>query len=236
MRVADPCPFSQRLRDATAEVHQAAERSAFVSALVEGELPKGEFARFVRQLHAVYSVLEEAAAASSDPVLAPFLAPELARVEALTADLEFLAGVEWREELATLPATEAYCERVRARCFDWSGGLLAHHYVRYLGDLSGGQILGRVVTRVYELPDGRGSSAYRFEAIASPKRFKDRYRARLDALPWDADERERVVAEAVDAFGRNAAIFDELCATRVVTATDELGRVAPSSGGERVRR
>jgi heme oxygenase len=218
MAVVAPSRFSQHLRDATADVHEAAERSPFVTALVEGEVPRPQFSRFVRQLHAVYSVLEEAVAASSDPALAPFLAPELARVEALTADLEFLAGVGWREELATLPATEAYCERMRARCFDWSGGLLAHHYVRYLGDLSGGQILGRVVTRVYELPDGRGSSAYRFEAIASPKRFKDRYRAHLDALPWDADERERVVAEAVDAFGYNTAVFDELCATHLTAS------------------
>jgi heme oxygenase len=213
MQIVDTRPFSQHLRDATANAHQAAERSAFVTALVGGALPRSEFARLVRQLHAVYSVLEAAAAASRDPVLAPFLAPELARVEALTADLEYLGGAAWRDELATLPATDAYCGRLRERCFGWSGGLLAHHYVRYLGDLSGGQILGRVVMRVYELPDGRGTSAYRFDAIASPKRFKDEYRARLDELPWDADERERVAAEAVDAFDYNSAIFSELSAT-----------------------
>jgi heme oxygenase (biliverdin-producing, ferredoxin) len=207
-------PFSLHLRTATEAAHEEAERSSFVTALVGGELPRDDLARFVFQLHAVYTVLEEATAASTDPDLAAFLAPELARVPALTADLDHLAGDGWRDSIALLSATTDYCERMRARCFDWSGGLLAHHYVRYLGDLSGGQFLGRVVARVYELPDGRGTSAYRFDGIASPKQFKDDYRAYLDALPWDADERDRVVDEACAAFACNTRIFTELSDTR----------------------
>ena len=206
--------FSQKLREATDQAHRMAENTDFVVALVEGELPRDDFARLVRQLHAVYSVLEDAAADSTDPDLAPVLVPQLARVPALEADLEYLVGPDWRD-LALVAATDEYCDRMRATCFDWSGGLVAHHYVRYLGDLSGGQILGRVVARVYELPDGLGTSAYRFEEIDSPKRFKDEYRARLDALPWDTDERERVAHEAVHAFTNNTAIFHDLHATRV---------------------
>jgi len=207
-------PFSQQLREATDQAHRMAENTDFVVALVEGELPRDDFARLVRQLHAVYSVLEDAAADSTDPDLAPVLVPQLARVPALEADLEYLVGPDWRD-LALVGATDEYCDRMRATCFDWSGGLVAHHYVRYLGDLSGGQILGRVVARVYELPDGLGTSAYRFDEIDSPKRFKDEYRARLDALPWDTDERERVAHEAVHAFTNNTAIFHDLHATRV---------------------
>jgi heme oxygenase len=214
MTVATTLPFSQHLREATEEAHRGAENTDFVVALVEGALPRDEFTRLVRQLHAVYSVLEDATAASTDPHLEPVLVPELARVPALEADLEYLAGPGWRDDFALVPATEAYCERMRATCFDSSGGLVAHHYVRYLGDLSGGQILGRVVARVYELPDGLGTAAYRFDEIASPKRFKEDYRARLDALPWDDDERERAAAEAVHAFAHNTAIFRDLHATR----------------------
>ena len=68
---------------------------------------------------------------------------------------------------------------------------------------------------LHELPDGLGTSAYRFEEIDSPKRFKDEYRGRLDALPWDNDERERVAHEAVHAFTTNTAIFHDPHATRV---------------------
>ncbi len=213
MTLIETPPLSQHLRDATAAVHRDAESSPFVVALVEGTLPRAEYARLVRQLHAVYSVLEEATAASDDPDLAPLLAPELLRLPAFSADLEYLVGPAWERDLATLPATDEYCERIRSRCFDSSPDLLAHHYVRYLGDLSGGQILGRVVARVYELPDRLGTSAYWFDAIDSPKQFKDDYRDRLDALPWDRAVREQVAAEAVHAFGLNTAVFRDLHAT-----------------------
>ena len=206
--------FSQQLRDATEVVHAAAEHSPFVTALVEGTLPRDEFTRLVRQLHAVYTELEAATAASTDADLAPLMVPELARTGALAADLDHLAGAGWRDEIATVPATDAYCARIREVATASRGGLLAHHYVRYMGDLSGGQILGRVVARVYELPDGLGTSAYRFEEIESPKRFKGEYRATVDRLPWDADERARVAAEAVVAFDCNTAIFRDLEATR----------------------
>ena len=214
MPVATTLPFSQQLREATDEAHRIAEHSGFVVALVDGELPRDDFARLVRQLHAVYSVLEAASAACDDPDLALLLVPELARVPALEADLTYLVGPDW-PDLALVEATDAYCDRMREVCFDWSGGLVAHHYVRYLGDLSGGQILGRAVTRVYELPDGLGTSAYRFEEIASPKRFKEDYRVLLDAIPWDADERDRVAVEAIEAFSHNSAIFRDLDVTRV---------------------
>lgn len=205
-------PFSQQLREATDGAHQAAERSTFVEDLVGERLPRAEYARFVAQLHAVYTVLEdESRAAAADPVVAPFLAPELVRVPSLTADLEYLVGPDWSTQIETLPATHAYCARIRASS-EWNGGLVAHHYVRYLGDLSGGQFLGRVVARVYELPDGLGTSTYRFDAIASPKAFKESYRAQLDAAPWSTEERARIVDEANAAFACNSAIFTALSA------------------------
>lgn len=209
----DVVPFSQQLREATEAAHEAAERSNFVEHLMEGRLPLSELARFVRQLHTVYSALETAVAANDDPVVAPLFAPELARAGALATDLEYLAGADW-EAIEVLPATVAYADRIR-EVATWSGGLLAHHYVRYLGDLSGGQIIGRAIARIYELPDGAGTSAYSFAEIASPKAFKEHYRAQLDALPWDADERARVAVEANVAFQCNSELFRELSAPRV---------------------
>ena len=209
-------PFSQQLRDATAVAHHAAERAPFVSDLLEGRLPQDDFRRLVVQLHAVYGVLEEAVEASTDPVIAPLLRRELDRTTALAHDLEHLAGADWATAATVLPATETYCDRLRDVCFTWSGGLVAHHYTRYLGDLSGGQVLGRIVQRVFELPDGLGTAAYRFDDIASPKRFKDEYRALLDALPYDTEERARIAAEANVAFDCSRALFDDLSRTRVV--------------------
>jgi heme oxygenase len=205
--------LSARLRDETAEVHEAAERSAFVEALLGGALDVREYARFVVQLRAVYEALEDEVAASTDATLAPLLAPELVRLPALTRDLEHLVGPGWAAELAVLPAATAYADRIRLVARTEHEMLLAHHYVRYLGDLSGGQLIGRVLRRVYGLPDTRGTEVYEFDAIPSAKAFKDRYRVLLDALPWDSVVRTRLVDEARVAYRLNTDLFTELMAT-----------------------
>lgn len=87
---------------------------------------------------------------------------------------------------------------------------VAHHYTRYLGDLSGGQAIGRILARTYELEGLDGIGFYDFPEIAKPKVYKDGYRARLDALPLDEAEHQFVLAEVQRVFGFNGALFAEL--------------------------
>ncbi len=103
------------------------------------------------------------------------------------------------------PAAQSYRERVAAA--SWGGALVAHHYTRYLGDLSGGQAIGKILDRTFDL-GGAGLAFYEFPVRA--KTYKDSYRARLDGLPLDADEIDRAVDEVKIAFGLNQAVFDEL--------------------------
>ncbi|MCP9947801.1 biliverdin-producing heme oxygenase [Actinomadura madurae] len=49
---------------------------------------------------------------------------------------------------------------------------------------------------------------YRFPG--KPKAYKERYRALLDAAPWDAAEQDRVIAEVKAAYRLNAAVTAEL--------------------------
>ncbi len=86
---------------------------------------------------------------------------------------------------------------------------MAHHYTRYLGDLSGGQAIGRILERSFEL-DGQGLEFYEFPV--RPKPYKDAYRDRLDGLGLDDDEIDRVVDEVKLAFALNQRVFDELAA------------------------
>ena len=88
--------------------------------------------------------------------------------------------------------------------------LVGHHYTRYLGDLSGGQILSTIASRAMNLTDDQGLAFYRFEAIDDEKAFKDTYRAALDALPVDQAMADRIVAEANEAFHLNMLMFQEL--------------------------
>jgi heme oxygenase len=202
--------LSERIRAATWDAHAGAEHTPFMQDLLGGRLAPTDYAQLAAQHHAIYTVLEDAADANTDPAIAPLLAPELRRLPALVADLEHLAGPEWVDALTITPATQAYCEQLRAVCFDWSGGLVAHHYVRYMGDLSGGLVIGRVVARVFELPDRDGTRFYQFDDIASPKATKEQYRQVLDELPWSDDEQTRVIDEILAAYRANTEVLLDL--------------------------
>lgn len=203
-------PFSARLRAATWSDHGDNESSAYMSALVEGRLGRDEYALLVAQLHPVYELLERAAdRMASDPVAAPFDLPGLRRLEALEADLAFFYGPRWRDRIEPGEAAARYCERLREVCFAWPGGFVAHHYTRYMGDLSGGQYIGLQVRKMLGLSAGDdGVRFYRF--AGKPKAYKDRYRALLDAAPWDAAEQDRVIGEVKAAYRLNAALTREL--------------------------
>ncbi|AMB58042.1 hypothetical protein AWU67_03260 [Microterricola viridarii] len=86
---------------------------------------------------------------------------------------------------------------------------MAHHYTRYLGDLSGGQAISRLVARHYAATDEQ-LAFYRFDGIENHVHFKREYREQLDALPLSDEESAAVVDEALAAFEFNGALFDEL--------------------------
>ncbi len=205
--------FATELREATWSDHGDNEGSSYMAALFDGRLCREEYAALVAQLHPVYDLLEQAADRMSDhPVAGAFALDGLSRRDALEADLAFLYGTDWRDRIGRiggLQATRRYCDRLREVCFDWPGGFVAHHYTRYLGDLSGGQYMGVQVRKILGLAAGDdGVRFYRFPG--KPKAFKDRYRALLDAVPWDEVERARIIDEVKRAYRLNAEITAEL--------------------------
>ncbi|GAA0439835.1 heme oxygenase [Actinoplanes capillaceus] len=152
------------------------------------------------------------AGSSSGPVaelVAGFADPALTRVPSLEADLAHLYGPDWESTITVLDSTRRYAERLRAQAATSPTHFIAHHYVRYLGDLSGGQMIGRTLANLYGLGEA-GTSFYRFEQIPDPRAYKIAYRARLDALDLTEEQAETMVAEAQLAFRCNADIFVEL--------------------------
>ncbi|MET9731630.1 biliverdin-producing heme oxygenase [Streptomyces sp. NPDC006458] len=204
--------FSTVIRTASHEQHTEAETSTFMSDLLGGRLGVDAYARYTEQLWFVYEALEaEVGRLAADPVAGPFVRPELFRLGALERDLEHLRGSGWRSTLSALPATRAYADRVRECAERWPGGYVAHHYTRYLGDLSGGQIIRDRAERAWGFArKGDGVRFYVFEEIANPAAFKRGYRERLDCVAADELERLRIVAECRDAFALNTAVFRAL--------------------------
>ncbi|MFF4254879.1 heme oxygenase (biliverdin-producing) [Streptomyces sp. NPDC001663] len=205
-------PFSAVIRTASHEQHVEAETSTFMSDLLGGRLGVDAYARYTEQLWFVYEALETGAERLvSDPVTGPFIRPELFRLAALERDLAHLRGAGWRAGLSALPATKAYAARVRECAERWPGGYLAHHYTRYLGDLSGGQIIRGKAERTWGFErKGDGVRFYVFEGITNPAAFKRGYRALLDDVRADDLEKQRIVAECKRAFALNTAVFRAL--------------------------
>ncbi|MET8509654.1 biliverdin-producing heme oxygenase [Streptomyces sp. NPDC004787] len=205
-------PFSTLIRTASQEQHTEAETSTFMSDLLGGRLGVDAYARYTEQLWFVYRALEDGAEAlSSDPVAGPFIRPELFRTAALEQDLAHLRGPDWRAGVSALPATEAYAARVAECARRWPAGYVAHHYTRYLGDLSGGQIIRDRAERTWGFArKGDGVRFYVFEDIANPAAFKRGYRELLDAVNADDLEKQRIVDECKRAFDFNGAVFREL--------------------------
>ncbi|MGY4906528.1 biliverdin-producing heme oxygenase [Streptomyces sp. 900116325] len=205
-------PFSTLIRTASHEQHTEAETSTFMSDLLGGRLGVVAYTRYTEQLWFVYRALEEGAEAlRTDPVAGPFIHPELMRTAELERDLAHLRGADWRRGLEPLPATAAYADRVTECARGWSAGYVAHHYTRYLGDLSGGQIIRDRAERTWGFArKGDGVRFYVFEGIANPASFKRGYRELLDAVDADELEKRRIVDECRHAFALNTAVFREL--------------------------
>jgi heme oxygenase len=202
--------FAARLRRATMAEHREAETRSFISRLLAGSVPRAGFAALTAQYLVIYRELESAAERMrTDPVAGPFADPALTRVPALEDDLAHLCGPDWQRSVTPLDATLRYAGRLREHCHTSPAHFVAHHYVRYLGDLSGGLLVGRSVAETYRL--GRdGVTFYTFDRIADPKAYKVSYRERLNALPLSEADLAVLVAEAQLAFRLNAAVFQEL--------------------------
>lgn len=194
------------VRGATAAQHRDAETRSFITKLMGGELSLEAYTHYLAQLAYVYRALEARQPRPGDPHL--ITDSRLARVSAIESDLAALGARDWESAHPALSATQAYVDRL-IEIADDVPRFLAHHYTRYLGDLSGGQAIAALVARHYGATDEQ-LSFYRFDGIESPVTFKRGYREALDALDFDAEQDHALVDEAKRAFEFNAAIFEAL--------------------------
>lgn len=205
-------PFSQALRDRGTR-HAltgpgASER--FMSDLLTGRRTRDDYIAMVAQNFFVYGALERATEARrSDPVAALFMSPGLTRLPAIRDDLRFLLGEGWRAEIEPMSTTLRYVDRIESVAATSTGGFVAHHYTRYLGDLSGCALIRSIMQRQFGF-ETNGIGFYLFEGLAAPKEFKSTYRRQLDSVGWSTGEQQRVIDEAQVAHDLTEGLFAEL--------------------------
>jgi hypothetical protein len=140
----------------------------------------------------------------------PVVLPELFRCQALDQDILVLAGARGQARAALKPAAAQYVARLQALDDTAPVLLVAHAYVRYLGDLNGGQALRRVVARALGLQGGTGTTFYDFGDDARRRQLIERFRDGLARVAEQTPDVDAIVAEAVSAFERHEALFDQL--------------------------
>lgn len=203
--------LASKLREGTKKSHSMAENVGFVKCFLKGVVEKNSYRKLVGNLYFVYTAMEEEMTKHQNhPVVAPINFTELYRKSSLERDLAYYYGPNWRDEVKPSVAAQAYIARVREVSATAPELLVAHSYTRYLGDLSGGQILKNIAVNAMNLTDGQGTAFYEFETISDEKAFKNQYRATLNDLPIDEATADRIVDEANDAFGQNMKMFMEL--------------------------
>ena len=212
--MATVIPFSQALRERTWSGHSDSEGAGFMTDLMSGRGTRDDYVALVAQHWFIYAAIESAAEAmKDDPIATLFITPKLTRLPAIEEDLRFLLGDDWRSRIEPLPTTQRYVARLNEVAATWNGGFIAHHYTRYLGDLSGGQIIRTLMQRRFGF-ETNGVGFYLFDEIAKPKEFKEHYRTQLDAVDWDDAERDRVIDEVLVAYRFNTELFLDLAAAK----------------------
>ena len=208
MTVSD---FALQLKTETKKSHTAAENTKFIGSFLRGVVSEESYKQLVANFYFIYRAMEEEVDKLSEhPIVGKVHSKLLNRTEPLSRDLRYYYGPNWRALIAPSEACQRYVNRIREVAEDDAELLVGHHYTRYLGDLSGGQILKGIAEKAMDLKEGEGLHFYEFEGIADKKGFKTSYRTALDTLPINQSQANAIINEANYAFRLNMYMFDEL--------------------------
>ena len=208
MAVSD---FALQLKTETKKSHTAAENTKFVSSFLRGVISKESYRQLVANFYFIYRAMEEEFEKHKEsPILGPVHSEVLNRVNNLERDLRYFYGPIWRHHIKPTEQCQRYVNRIREVSDDEPELLIGHHYTRYMGDLSGGQILKGIAENSLKLRPGEGLYFYEFDGITDKKAFKEQYRATLNTIPINQSMANAIITEANWAFRLNMFMFDEL--------------------------
>lgn len=206
--------LSKQLKEGTQDIHATVENHLFVKKLLDGSLDEKGYYQHLVDLYSVYHALEEGIRRNleKEPSLARIYVKELERADAIQQDLQSKSF----EGLccSPSPAAQEYAKHLNDLAEHHPRQLLAHAYVRYLGDLSGGMILKKRI----ELKWKDAVHFYDFSSLSERIKqilflFKESYKEKLDDLPLAANDIHALVKEAHLAFEKAQDLFNAALST-----------------------
>ena len=203
--------FSKHLKEGTKKSHTMAENTSFVASFLRGVVDESKYRQLVANFYFIYHALETEVENNKDnPFVGPMRLNGLSRHDALIKDCEYFYGDDWREKIYPTEETQRYVNRIHEVAKENPELLIAHHYTRYMGDLSGGQILKGIAQKALGLKED-GLAFYEFPEISDKKGFKESYRRVLDTMiPATQKNVDGIIVEANYAFRLNMYMFEEI--------------------------
>lgn len=187
---------------ATKALHHEAETTGVIRHLLRGKASRDGYIMLMRNVLPAYRALEDGLAKhSTSPALSELARFAFDRAGAAEADLRAMCGGDY-DRVPLLPEGEAYAARIREAAQGDGARLIAHAYTRYLGDLSGGQILRRLLKKSLDLQENE-LSFYDFPRFDDLVALKTDYRDAIDRAGARADDNDAIVAEGLRAFQLN---------------------------------
>ncbi|MCX5930692.1 MAG: oxygen-independent coproporphyrinogen III oxidase, partial [Cyanobacteria bacterium] len=199
-------PRVRRLHARIGAAHHKAEGMDFSRALLAGQASPLQLAGLIRALVPAYALIEQTGPELAAALGAPDLPwSSLNRSEALRHDVALLAGIEASGPSA---AAQSWLDHLGTLAQQAPHRFLAHVYVRYGGDLSGGQQLAQQANAILA---AHGLPSLRFWQFERPiPELKQALHDAIEQLELSEAEEAELLEEAVAAFLDTQSLLAEL--------------------------
>lgn len=202
-------PFSAQMKDAGQELHQAVEQTPIAKAMFQATVAESEYIDYLAGLREIYEQLEAELVVNQDAgFIKPLLVPGLFRTDYIKKDL-IAFDAEGHEAHSLAKDYKAHLLYLGQQ---QPHRLIAHAYLRYLGDLFGGMMIARKLKGSFE---GK-LNFYDFSEMCSelqiraPQLFAKQFREILDNLPLNEAQKADVLEEVETGYQMHQKLFEAL--------------------------
>lgn len=203
--------LSKRLYQETQVAHEQVENLPFVIALRNEKLTQKEYTQHLADLRVVYESLEKGMLENINlPTIKALYDENLCRTNALEQDLRSFSALDLKPTMAA----KDYVNHLNELSKSHPNLLIAHAYVRYLGDLSGGRMIKTTIEKLFP---GEHTAFYNFDDLLGPNamgakfvEYKNKWKDQLDVQEFTDNDKLAMVEEAKKAFEFTGRMFNSV--------------------------